>query len=51
MSLAFMGFNPPNFISADAYKAVESGYRRKHESRCFKDPEKSNLVRVDVNTM
>lgn len=51
MSLAFMGFNPPNFISADAYKAVENGYKRTHESRCFKKPKKSNLVRVDVNTM
>lgn len=51
MSLAVMGFNPPNFISADAYNAVESGYRIKHESRCFKKPKKSNLVRVDVNTM
>lgn len=51
MSLAFEGFKPPNFLSIDAYRAVESGYRRKHESRCFKDPEKSNLVRVDVNTM
>ena len=51
MSLAFTGFNPPNFISVDAYKAVENGYKRTHESRCFKKPKKSNLVKVDVNTM
>lgn len=51
MSLAFTGFNPPNFISADAYKAVENGYKRTHESRCFKKPKKSDLVKVDVNTM
>jgi hypothetical protein len=51
MSLAFTGFNPPNFISADAYKAVENGYKRTHESRCFKKPKKPNLVKVDVNTM
>lgn len=51
MSLAFTGFNPPNFISVDAYKAVENGYKRTHESRFFKTPKKSNLVRVDVNTM
>ena len=51
MSLAFEGFKPPNFISMDAYRAVESGYSRKHESRCFKEPKKSNLARVDVSTM
>lgn len=51
MSLAFEGFKPPNFLSIDAYRAVESGYRKKHESRCFKEPKKFNLARIDVNTM
>ena len=51
MSLAFTGFNPPNFISTDAYKAVENDYKRTHKSRCFKKPKKPNLVKVDVNTM
>lgn len=51
ISLAFTGFNPPNFISTDAYKAVENDYKRTHKSRCFKKPKKPNLVKVDVNTM
>lgn len=51
MSLAIKGFKPPNFLSIDAYRTVESGYRKKHESRCFKEPKKSNLVKVDANTM
>lgn len=51
MSLAFEGFKQPNFLSIDAYRAIESGYRIKHESMCFQEPKKSNLVKVDANTM